>query len=349
MKTNTPEALREAAAWLVRLKEADESAEREFAEWLKKSPVHVRHYLELSSLDVELQDAALFEGLTLDDLHRESAGNVVNWDAPTPTLPRSTGEGVRTPPIPSPVPRGRVRVAAFLIAAAVASIAVAALFITRSPQHYDSALGELRSITLPDGSIVTLNTQSDIEVRYSNTARTVELRRGEALFRAVKDKTRPFRVMVDGSMVQAVGTEFNVYRRAEGAIVTVIEGRVSILPPSPLGEEGRVEGLSLSAGEQLAISHNATVRRLDPSAVTRVTTWTQRRLVFDQAPVSEVVSQLNRYNRQQLLVADPNLARRVITGTFESGDPASFVQFLVQQGGVTVREEADSTQQLAAP
>jgi transmembrane sensor len=336
------EALREAAAWMTRLKAAQggEGEHQEFVEWLKRSPVNVRHYLELASLDVELRDETLFAGVEIEGLREQAEGNVVRWsagtgDAPTLTLPRRPGEGNRA----------RVRWKPLAAAAAVVAITLAALWGFRSAffdqHHYRSALGELRSITLPDGSLVTLNTQSDIRVRYSSTARTVELLRGEALFRVAQQATQPFRVLVGDSVVQAIGTEFNIDRRAEGALVTVVEGRVSVLPPSHPGPS-----ILLSAGEQLSMIRGAQVRRLPPVQISRVTTWTQRRLVFDQAPVSEVVSQLNRYNRVQLSVTDTALARRRVTGTFESGDPESFVQFLEQQGGVSVRARDDGSLEL---
>lgn len=355
------EVLREAAAWMTRLKASDVSEldHREFIEWLKRSPVHVKHYLELASLDVQLGDAALFEGMDLDELPRQSRSNVLPW-----TVPRTRDSESKTPR-----QHARPRWLRWTVTAAAASVITVGLFLGTqevvnwpdSDERYHSAVGELRSIALSDGSIVTLNTQSEIEVRYSEESRTVELARGEALFRVARNRSRPFRVLVDRTVIQALGTEFNVYRHSGGAVVTVVEGRVAVLPQDsgsaePLGRQepsapgpGRVRArLELSAGEQLAIAPNAAVRRLELSEIARVTTWTQRRLAFNQAPVAEVVAELNRYNHEQLVVEDPELARRAVTGTFESNDLESFILFLKQEGGVSVREGPRGTRHLTA-
>lgn len=324
------EALREAAAWMTRLKVAQgrEAEQREFASWLTRSPVNVRHYLELVNLDAQLQDKTLFANL--DELCLKPGDNVVQWSA-APTQP--------------PLQRKAKSWGARGIAAAAALVIIVVVGVTSSlprlqdQRRYLSGRGELRSIALPDGSIVTLNTQSDIRLRYSSGARTVELLSGEALFRVAKRANLPFRVLVGDSVVQAIGTEFNIDRSAERPLVTVVEGRVSIHPSSASQQEN--SPVLLSAGEQLSVAPGAQVRRLAPIQISRVTTWTQRRLVFDQAPVSEVVRQLNRYNKAQLSVTDTALARRSVTGTFESSDPDSFVQFLEQQGGVSVRVRQD--------
>jgi transmembrane sensor len=214
-------------------------------------------------------------------------------------------------------------------------------------------VGELRSIGLSDGSIVTLNTQSEIAIRYSKLVRSVELVRGEALFQVAKNAKRPFRVGIGQSVVQAVGTAFNIYRRPEGSIVTVIEGRVAILGHNQLvrGSQSsagtslqRTAGdIELSAGEQLTLAPRERVRRLAPSDIQQVTTWAQRRLVFKETTVKDVVAEFNRYNRTQIVIDDQALSRRIVTGTFESGDPESFVEFLVQQSNAMVRERSEGT------
>jgi transmembrane sensor len=325
--------LREAAAWLTRLRSAEshDATQREFVEWLKQSPQHVKHYLELASLDVTLQDSALYDDSALGvSTHSESL-NIVQW----PQVKSHAPPAVRQQPSRRSVRR------LFMAASVIAVLALGGLYAIRwvtSSDEYRSRLGEIRSFELIDGSVVTLNTQSEIRVQYTQVARDIELVRGEALFKVAKRSNLPFRVHVNNTVVQAIGTEFNVYRKATGAIVTVMEGRVAILPPQAqtLPEPQRLE---LEAGEQVAVASSRVVRRLDPPEVARVTTWTQRRLVFDRVPVAEVVAELNRYNREQLSVGDPQLARRAVTGTFESSDPESFVQFLKQQGGVAVIEE----------
>jgi transmembrane sensor len=319
-----PEALQEAATWMTRLRDpgAGESDRLAFAQWLKRSPLHVGHYLELLDLDVELRDPALFTGMALTP--GQEVRNVVPLDlAPqTNDLPAVS----------------RRRAAGRWSMAAAAAIAVLALgmfwsFDRMNGEHYRSGVGELRSIALPDGSLVTLNTQSEIEVSYTEQARTLRLVRGEAFFRVARGHARPFSVEVDDAVVQALGTAFNVYRRADGHVVTVTEGRVAVRMA-----ESSVPAKVLNAGEQTAVRPRSDVAELDQATLARVMGWTQRQLIFDNTPVREVVEELNRYHRHRLVINDAELGARAVTGTFESGDPDSFVEFLVKQGASATRE-----------
>ncbi len=185
-----------------------------------------------------------------------------------------------------------------------------------------------RSITLADGSVVNLNARSRIKVHLSKTERNVELVQGQALFQVAHDPGRPFVVRSGSASVRVVGTLFDVYRKKNGTTVTVIEGRVAVRRPCPregsggasslsvaeekgrhaatlgdpsastenVGEEGtpRVKVL-LSAGEQLTVARDA-VEQPTHADIAAATSWTQRRLIFDSAPLSEVVDEFNRYN-----------------------------------------------------
>jgi len=108
-------------------------------------------------------------------------------------------------------------------------------------------VGEQRSIALADGSIIDLNARSRIRVRLSKDERDVELLQGQALFHVAKDNSRPFVVRSDTTVVRAVGTEFDVYRKKNGTVITVLEGRVVVESPyaatdqlSPRRVKGRV-------------------------------------------------------------------------------------------------------------
>jgi transmembrane sensor len=332
-------ALREAAGWVVRLREGcGEEERRAFVAWLKVSPVHVQHYLELVSLEVQLGDAELLSRLEMEPPSPKDRTNVLPLERESAPAVRSDHRAGK---------RRHWQAVAALTACVAVLAFVGALFLEHSVPEYPqirSAVGELRSVTLSDGSLVTLNTQSTIEIRFSPQERTVALLEGEALFRVARNAARPFRVLVDESVVQAVGTEFNIYRRSAGTLVTVIEGRVAVAPAA-----GVQEPSLLAAGEQILVSTGSAktpVRKLSAGEMARTTTWTQRRLVFDRAPVRDIVAQLNRYNEVRLVIDDARLASRVVTGTFDSSDPESFIQFLTEQGGVVTREAPDGTRHL---
>src|SRR5690606_14686343 len=117
--------------------------------------------------------------------------------------------------------------------AAAASVVILAgalllVFVPTRPQVYSTGIGEQRTVKLADGSIVHLNTDSSLRVEYSPATREVHLVEGEALFVVAKEPARPFRVEAGQTTVQALGTQFNVYRRAGGIEVSVIEGAVRV-------------------------------------------------------------------------------------------------------------------------
>jgi transmembrane sensor len=224
---------------------------------------------------------------------------------------------------------------------------------------------------LSDGSTVALNSRSGIKIRFSKHERTVELIQGQALFHVAKDSARPFTVSADGTRVRAVGTQFDVYRKYSGTVITVVEGRVAVLahvapaaatvelqsPPVASDEVARRpsgavsspdligpareplsgrDTLFLVAGEQLIVTAKA-YQKTDHPNIAGATAWTQR-LVFDSASLSDVAAEFNRYNTRRLVIEDPNLYDFHISGVFSSADPDALIRFLRERPGVRVTE-----------
>lgn len=212
-----------------------------------------------------------------------------------------------------------------------------------STEHYQTAVGEQRSVVLSDGTVVTLNTSSEIEVRLGRNQRTVDLLSGEALFEVARDPARPFDVAAGKTTVRAVGTEFNVDRRPSGTTVTVVEGRVAVFTADDPGANPgirKVANVPVVAGEQLIVAPNTTPRasRVNPATATA---WTQRKLVFEHRPLGEVAEELNRYNRERIEIQSPLLRAQQITGVFEANNPESFMSFLAKIPDVTVERTGD--------
>jgi transmembrane sensor len=174
---------------------------------------------------------------------------------------------------------------------------------------------------------------SKIRIRYSAHERTVDLLQGQALFQVAKDTIRPFVVHSGQTGVRAVGTEFDVYRKADGTIVTVVEGRVAVLRTP----ESRNFSSLLSAGEQITVSPTAARKTLHPN-LAGATSWTQRRLVFDSASFAEVADEFNRYNERKLVIDPSALGTLHVSGVFSSTDPASLIRFLRDRPGLRVTE-----------
>ena len=346
----------EACEWFVdsRADDLDETARVAFDRWLRKSPEHLRAYLELSAIwnegplldphgkfdrDTLIAQAISGRDNVIDLSGSRNARDAVQFDVPEPPNERQ----YRFP---------RRRFAA--IAASIVLASAAALLYLRAIQAptYATTIGEQRSLTLTDGSTVELNSRSKMVVRYSAQGRNVELLQGQALFRVAKDATRPFIVKIGATLVRAVGTEFDVYQKRGGTVVTVVEGRVAILtgrptalpeqrvvPPTATDEPqrsnlefpavppGTVGNIMVAAGEQLTVTPKLIQIAEHPN-IANATAWTQRQLVFESASLADVADEFNRYNDRQLIVADPRLETFHVSGVFSSTDPASLIRFL---------------------
>jgi transmembrane sensor len=204
------------------------------------------------------------------------------------------------------------------------------------PQHFQTKFGEQRSVLLDDGSRVTLNTASRIEVRWAKDHRRIRLVQGEALFDVAHDAARPFDVDAGNAVLRAVGTQFDVDRRPNRTTVTVVEGLVAVIPAN---EQSGAQLPTLAASDRLVITgvgSHALERGTDVSAATA---WTQHRLIFEQRPLGEVAEEFNRYNRARIDVQDEQLRQERITGVFQPDDAASFLSFLSNIPGVRIRED----------
>ncbi len=189
---------------------------------------------------------------------------------------------------------------------------------------------------LQDGSVVNLNTSSRLRVRITNEARELELLEGEALFKVQRDGARPFRVRTPNTVIQAVGTQFNVYSRSGGTTVSVLEGRVRV----PV-EEGAAPAM-LSAGEGIEIASDGKVsHRLQVNAAQAIA-WQQRRLVFDEETLSNIALEFNRYNHRQVLVQDAAAGSRRFSGIFDADDPDSLAQLLSREVSLAVERQGEA-------
>jgi transmembrane sensor len=188
--------------------------------------------------------------------------------------------------------------------------------------RYVTNTGERLSVYLPDGSQITLNTQTELTVAYTQRARSVRLTKGQALFEVAKDASRPFVVQAQDRRFIAVGTAFDVRIEGEEVKVTMLAGTVRA-EGSTLGPP--VATTTVTAGEQLTIdTHNPDhVRRADPE---RVTSWRRGQVIFDDTRLGDAVEEINRYSEARIELADPKLGDLRLSGAFATGATATFVE-----------------------
>jgi len=327
----------EASEWFVDFRSGDVGpAERQrFAEWLTRSPEHVRAYVELAAIwnegprfvgDSQLDEARMLEGA-------RAQANVI---------PLGPARSTQEPPRAVEKLTARKPGVIFAVAACLAATAVGVGLYSHSLRgFYSTEVGEQRSVTLADGSQVDLNTQTRLRVMSDARQRRVELLEGQALFHVAKDSSRPFVVLSGATQVRAVGTEFVVYRKAEGTTVSVLEGRVAVTaqPTQALAPAPALAGMGellLAAGEQAVAVHGTAVKSDHPD-LNAQTAWTQHQLVFDSVPLIEVAREFNRYNHRRLVIESQDLYNFHITGTFSSSDPTSLLHFLQTRPGIVIR------------
>jgi transmembrane sensor len=229
--------------------------------------------------------------------------------------------------------------------AAAAVLAVAALFIAfiayRGPGAFSTAQGEIRLVPLLDGSAVTLNTESKLAVKYSKAERHVELIAGEALFNVAKDRSRPFIVHAGSLRVRAVGTSFSV-RRMSGDDVKVLvrEGVVEVTKWQ--GDQAATFRVS-AASEFVAKSRDAgRAVAMPPAQVDRELAWQQGMISLDGRTLREAAEEFARYSPMRILVEDPAIADRTVTGLFSANNPVGFARAVASSMGLNVSIESDT-------
>lgn len=316
-----------AGDWLDQLSSCDVSiAERTmFAEWLQLSPVHISEFLRVSALRATLSESLVSHPGWALELLRNADHTVLD-------LPQLTDSA--TPKIVGHVAswprafRHRLGIAAMLL------VAVATGFWTNHVEESSviaTAIGEQRVVLLDDGSKLELNTDSRLRISMTEKSRDIELIRGELLINVAKDPSRPFRVRTVNAVVEAIGTRFNVYLRNAATEITVVEGRVSVDWEASLIEDSQSAlggHLELNAGGKAVVAEHQADSVMSPANIERATAWAEQRLDFDDETVAAVAAELNRYNRSRIMVADPTLASKKISGVFDVNDPGAFVALL---------------------
>ena len=313
----------EAATWFARLgqKRVSTTDIHDFFEW-RKDPANARAYERV-----------------------ETAWDTSRTLAEDPDIAALTAEALGQAP---PRVQARHMVSRLWKPIAVGAVALAALGLVsvwtlNRPQSYATGVGEQRSLRLADGSQVILDTDSRVDVRLRSDRRSVILVTGQAFFDVEGDPTRPFVVTAGDTTVTAVGTRFDVRKLAQGARVTLIEGRVDVGISSP----SKKPAWSLTPGQQVVTSRpSPEVRTVDPA---RETSWTTGRLIFAATPIREAVAEVSRYSERRIELKDAGIAQIPVSGAFDTGDTDAFIAALSDLYGVRSSTGADGAIILEAP
>ena len=312
----------QAAAWFARLHD-DEVSEAEQAEhqaWLDADPAHRQAHERIERTWRMLSDFSA----TPEISQRLAA-------IPAAATPQALPQPRRRP--------GRMRWLA-ACAAAVTAVVIGWRLLAPAPAtelRYASAVGEHRSITLEDGTQLELDTGTQVRVRYSTQQRRISLDQGRAFFKVARDTARPLTVDTAQGSVRAVGTEFEVYRRADALDVTLFEGKVQLRAAAADDSTAALATLIPGQRAHLAAGQRLQVQTFQGGSAPA---WLQGQLVFNDLPLRLAVEEFNRYGGTPLRVDDAALGELRISGVFRSNDSAGFVEALAALHGISPRKNA---------
>lgn len=186
---------------------------------------------------------------------------------------------------------------------------------------YVTVKGQMSSISLPDGTRVTLAPESALDLAYADGERRLRLLSGRGYFDVVHDAAQPFTVEAAGRVVTALGTHFDVQMKPDGMRVVLAQGSVAIT--AARGGLVKQPMVQLRPGQAFVASgaKPGTVRTTD---LDHDLAWREGFAVFDNRPLGEVIKTLNRSTRAQIFIRDPKVAAMRVTGQFRTGDIARF-------------------------
>jgi transmembrane sensor len=231
--------------------------------------------------------------------------------------------------------------------AAVGAVSIGAVvlvwtLLARPAGVYQTAVGEVRTVQLADGSRIRLDTATRLSVRFTAKARDVALLSGQAFFDVAHQPSRPFVVSADGAQVRAVGTRFDV-RRSDGQVhVTLVQGVVRVRADTPTG----ALAWTLHPGQQMTAG--SVIRPPAPADVAAAVGWTDGRLVFHDLPLAEAVAEVNRYSRRPIVLGPGAPAAVAVNGVFDSANTDGFVAAVTSLYDLKASRRSDGALVLAA-
>ncbi|HEY2533529.1 MAG TPA: FecR domain-containing protein [Xanthobacteraceae bacterium] len=206
-------------------------------------------------------------------------------------------------------------------------------------EHFASTQNDRSQVTLSDGSVVSLNWGSAIDVTFSDTERRIMLRRGEAFFAVAKNPKRPFIVDAGDRRIAALGTQFEVRLDRDRVEVVLLEGKVSVK------DTGHNEQSSLLPNERLVAVRGAATLITQVNAQ-KQTSWRQGWLEFENDTLADAIAEFNRYSPQPIMLADPKVGALRISGVFHLSPPQRFAALVQELLPVKVDQDSEGRTQL---
>jgi transmembrane sensor len=312
----------EAVTWLLRRQAApdDAAVAAGLAQWIAASEAHARAY--------ERAERVWQLAGELPPAHADRWAGTARGEAPSPVAAANPGTVARPRPT-----RRRVVLVALLVLGAWLAVLSASPALRRMTADHSTGIGESRRVTLADGSTLSLDAASAVNVRYGPSLREITLLAGETFVSVRPDRARPFQVRAGPVTVTSTGTAFDINLGDEAIAVAVAEGAVEIRRGDDAGA-----AISLARGEKIAIDRSTGAVARAAVTAGEVGAWQSGRLVVDDATVADVVDKLRRYHHGVIVLTDHALAARRIAGVYNLDNPAAALRASVEPHGGRVRE-----------
>lgn len=326
----------EAAAWVIRLNAGKLSREDAFAfeDWLNESGAHRQAFLQLS--EVWRMSGEMFDDPVAQVQRLSVRKTIAAWRQLHP-LKAWAGAG------------GAVAaLLALLWAAGAGGFFVMGPKVERTTLA--SLVGEKKTVALSDGSVVQINTDTEIEVVYTSDERGLRLLKGEAHFDVAKNPRRPFRVYAGQGMIEAVGTAFLVELTDEATEVTVTEGQVKLArfkseaaaPDAAVAAEIEDTVAMVKAGRNAVLGDDhVVVEDIPETEIQKRLSWRRGVLLFDGDTLESAVREFERYTQSDIVIADESIRSTRIVGYFSAGDTDKFLQALESSFDVVASRSDD--------
>ncbi|MEQ1818500.1 MAG: FecR domain-containing protein [Terricaulis sp.] len=311
-------AEREASGWIVRIKahDATDADRRDFQAWLDADPDHPRAYAKLERTWSTVQSMQHLKG-------RAAANDI----APRPR-------------------RSRTLPAAAIAACALLAIG-AGVWFTRAPspfapsEHYATAPAEVRTITLTDGSTITLSGAGEASIAISDSERRVDLTRGYALFDVTHDPERPFVVHTPQGDITVLGTSFVVRVSGDEVRTTVLRGRVSGAAERRGLFSREADPITATVNQEIVLREGgAELVEVNAETIPRRLAWRDNMLAFDGETLNEAIAEVSRQTGWIFELDDPTLGEMRVGG-YVHADPEAFIELIGTSLDLDARREGD--------
>ena len=315
----------QAAYWVAKMDSELPSPDlfKKFLQWKDSDPLHASAFGELS---------AIWAAAEKPKMH----GIIAEEQLQYPATDRTTDQS----PIAQYLPFSlKISLAASLVIG-LCLVVMSGLQINQGAQLQSlqlvTQIGEQKTKKLNDGSELTLNTNSKVNVQYSKNERSIYLTSGEAHFEVAHNSQRPFKVYTPHGNVRAVGTAFTISLANDNLAITVTEGRIAITSSQPSARNKNQPLALVDAGHKVNVSDDhPQIKRIDTVELEKRTAWQKGLLIFDGDSLKSVIEEISRYTDTTIVVTDESINSVKIGGQFRTNEIQGLLESLHNGFGIS--------------